>query len=450
VRSTDARFGETLAWRLLSRVRTASATPMPANFIWMLVGHVIYSLCQWLMLTVLAKMGSADMVGNFSGGLAVTAPIIMLANLQLRAVQSTDAQRTYAFGDYRALRLISTAIALAAIAAVAFLNYGTQQAWIIVLVGLAKGAEALSDVHYGLFQQREQMRYIALSLMIRGVLSVLVLAAGVALTGQLLWGVAGMALVWLLVLLIFDVRNGIRLLKREGEAPSAAAQETRRTRRLLSLAKLALPLGIVMMLISLNSNIPRYFVESSLGSSALGYYSALVYLQVAGNTVVLALGQSASPRLAMSFATGNRQKFLRVVLLMLASVLALSAGGLLITLLWGRPILSLLYTPEYGAHATVLSWVMAGAGVLYVESVLGYVVTAMREFKRQVLIHTCGVTALLVLSAVLIPRYGLVGAAQVVMGAAAVRVAIAAGVAVRGSRKRFAAAEAARDESSPY
>ena len=62
------------------------------NFYWTLAGHVVAAGCKWLELTLLAKAGTRDMVGQFAYALALTAPVVMLTNLQLRAVQATDAQ----------------------------------------------------------------------------------------------------------------------------------------------------------------------------------------------------------------------------------------------------------------------------------------------------------------------------------------------------------------------
>ena len=81
------------------------------NFSWTLAGNIIYAACQWGMLIILAKLGSAEMVGQFALGLAITAPIIMFADLNLRHVQATDAQEEYHFRDYLGLRLITTSLA---------------------------------------------------------------------------------------------------------------------------------------------------------------------------------------------------------------------------------------------------------------------------------------------------------------------------------------------------
>src|SRR5947209_3750081 len=73
------------------------------NFQWSLVGSVVYAACQWAIVIVLAKLGSSESVGQFALGFAVAAPVVLLANLQLSALQATDATRAYRFGHYLAL-----------------------------------------------------------------------------------------------------------------------------------------------------------------------------------------------------------------------------------------------------------------------------------------------------------------------------------------------------------
>ncbi len=81
------------------------ATPsLRSNFKWTFTGNVIYAACQWGMLSVLAKAGNAATVGQFALGLAIAAPVFMFSNLQLRAVQATDARSEYEFADYFTLR----------------------------------------------------------------------------------------------------------------------------------------------------------------------------------------------------------------------------------------------------------------------------------------------------------------------------------------------------------
>ncbi len=63
-----------------------------SNFVWTLSGNLVYAACQWGMLVVLARMGNAEMVGQFALALSIITPVLMFTNLQLRSVQATDAR----------------------------------------------------------------------------------------------------------------------------------------------------------------------------------------------------------------------------------------------------------------------------------------------------------------------------------------------------------------------
>src|SRR5690606_33344838 len=64
------------------------------------------------------------------------------------------------------------------------------------------------------------------------------------------------------------------------------------------LYKLIIPLGVISLLYSLNTNVTRYFITYYLDNEILGYFTACAYLMVAGNTIIGAIGQSFCARLA--------------------------------------------------------------------------------------------------------------------------------------------------------
>ena len=369
------------------------------NFSWTFTGHLVYAASQWGMLVLLAKLGSPEMVGQFTLGLAVTAPVIMFTNLQLRQIQATDAKGEYVFRDYLGLRLIATALAFLIIAGITLkAGYRWETSLVILAIALAKAFESISDVFYGLIQQHERMDRIAIALMIKGPLSLLLLGIGVSLTGSVVGGAIGLAVAWGLVLFGWDLRNGRLILKNSShqkeeenllvaDAEPANSQNPLYPRwhgkTLIELLWLALPLGFVMMLISLNTNIPRYFIERYLGERELGIFSAISYLMVAGNMVVSALAQSASPRLAKYYAAGNSTAFRTLLFKLVGVGLMLGAGGVFVAVVAGREILTLLYKPEYAERADLFAWLMVVAGIGYVSSFLGYGITAARYFQVQ-------------------------------------------------------------------
>src|SRR5271165_2677265 len=235
--------------------------------------------CQWGMLIVLAKLGNPEQVGQLALGLAVTGPILLLFSLQLRSIIATDARAEYAFGSYFGLRLFSALAALGVVGIVTLASgYRGASAAIILLCGLAKAVESISDIVFGLLQRHERMTPIAISQAVKGVLALALFAAGFAITRNVAWGVAGQILSWTTILFSYDFPQFARL---HPGSPLAGWQRP----TLARLIHLSLPLGIVMMLISLNASMPRYFVERYRGPAELGIYAAVAYLPIAGTTV---------------------------------------------------------------------------------------------------------------------------------------------------------------------
>jgi O-antigen/teichoic acid export membrane protein len=184
----------------------------------------------------------------------------------------------------------------------------------------------------------------------------------------------------------------------------------------------ALPLGAVLMLVSLNTNLPRYAIERSLGVAELGAFAAVASFVTAGSTIVNALGQAATPRLARHASRREAGEFLRLVAKLAALVLGLGLAGVGCAVVLGEWVLTLAYRPEYAAYNGLLVSVMGAALLGYVAAAMGYAVTAARAFDAQVPMF--GVVALSTACAswVLVPRYGLSGAAMAMGLAAAAQI----------------------------
>jgi hypothetical protein len=101
---------------------------------------------------------------------------MLFASLQLRAVQATDARIEFQFRDYAGLRILMTGIAACVIFGIAGALYRGEMALTIAAFALSKSVESFSDIVYGLWQQRERMDLIAMSLMLRGVLALIAAA----------------------------------------------------------------------------------------------------------------------------------------------------------------------------------------------------------------------------------------------------------------------------------
>jgi O-antigen/teichoic acid export membrane protein len=416
----------------------AAAPRFRTNFIWTLAANVLYAACQWMMLVAMAKFCAPAEVGVFALGLAVTAPVLMLANLQLRSVQATDARGSFRFNEYFVLRLMTTGLSLIFILLLAAMpSRSAGAASAIAIIGCSKCFEALSDVLQGYLQREEQMVVVAKSMMLKGLVSILFLYGAISISPTAQAAALGICAGSALTFAIYDwpMTSRFRAIFDAGRAPAQRS-------RLLSLAWLALPLGVVQGLVSLGANIPRYYLERFAGPKDLGIYSALASLIIAGQTVVSALGNVSSPRLARSFATGKLREYWKLLSGMMAVGLALGAAGVGVSAILGRPLLRLVFRPEYAASSDVLVLLMIAGTVAYLAWFAGFGMTAAREFRGQIPLLAASCLAAWGASVWLVPSRGLHGAALALMLSMSVQLIGAMIILVRIGRGRTGALHA--------
>jgi O-antigen/teichoic acid export membrane protein len=374
-----------------------------ADFSWALSGNMVYWACQWGIILVLAKLGTTVQVGEYALGMAITAPVVVFANFQLRALLASDVADRHSFNQYLSFRVVSLSAALLLIAGIVT---GTQPAGYratILLIGAAQALEFTSDCYYGMMQKYGRMDRVSKSLMIKGPLALLALWAAMYMTGSVAWSLAALVAGRLCVLLLYDSVLGFA----RGAVPfrwdlSAA----------LPLMRVALPLGIISTIGALGANVPRYFIEAHSGSAELGIYAAIASLMSAGSLAISSAGQSILLPVAKACAELDRAKFRGLA----GQVMALGAGlgglALVASAVAGRQVLTTLFRPEYGEHADLLVRLMAVGMVGFIVSGQGYVMTAARSIKPQIPLLLFSALVATGASAVLVPRLGILGAAD--------------------------------------
>jgi O-antigen/teichoic acid export membrane protein len=399
------------------------------NVSWALAGNVFYAVCQWGAVVLLARLGSVEVLGRFALALALTAPVFLLASFQLRSILATDAREQFRFVDYAALRLLAMVASLL-VAALLAPRDSVDTFATVAFVGLSKSFEGLSDVIYGQHQRLDRMDRVARSLALRGAAGLLGIVIGLRTAGTASAAAAGMALAWGLVLLLHDI--GLADL-RDFARNSATALRWSNAPRILSLTRLSFPLGLVLMLVSLQSNIPRYFLEASGGSKALGVFAALSSFLSVGIVMVGALGQSAAPRMSRRFAGGEHSAFLRLVGGVSLAAILVGVIGWIVSVAAGPGLLALLLGEPYRPYSPELVWLMAVGIVAYLASALGYALTAARQIRVQVPMLIVACLAVAGVSFALVPRHGVLGATWALGAGFAVQVLGSLGVLWKSS-----------------
>jgi O-antigen/teichoic acid export membrane protein len=421
-------LGLTPSGTLPLAVQAVRPLSLRSNFAWVVAGNVVYAMCQWGMIIALAKFGNSFMVGQFSLGLAVVTPVLMFSNLNLRAVQATDARRQFRFGDYLRLRVGSTLAGLAVIVAIVrFGAYEQRTAAVILALALAKAIETLSDIHYGLFQLNDRLDHTGRSMILRGALAVVMLSASLYLTRNVFWGCMWVAVAWGVTLLAFDARRGRRLIScTESRAETERAGGPRK----IGLLFLALPLGIVTTIASITFHMPRYFIHAHMGEHELGIFSALAYATASLALVGDSLATSAVPRLARLYADGRWAEYRSLLLRLVAVCGAVGLSGVAAAHCIGTRLLTIFYNADYASRSGVFTVLMAAAALHSAASMLTSGITSARCFGIQVPLYLLVAGATAWGCAQWIPALGLAGAALGVTLGAALRLLLAAAVVV--------------------
>ena len=395
----------------------SSSVPLRRSFSWVLSGNAFYALCQWGLISVLAKLGTTATVGEFALALAITAPVFMLSNLFLRGIQATDARSEFEFSHYFTLRSATTIAGLVIIVGICLaVHHDRTTALVVMLVGCAKAIESFSDVIAGLLQKHERLDQVSVSMMLKGALSIVGFTTAFAYTRSLVVASAALCGMWLMVLISYDVPRARDLLsQREAFISTDLAKE-------LHLAKLAAPVGIVVALGSLGVNIPRYVLERYWGSSELGIFAALAYLVVAVNLVINALAQSAIVRLSRNYADGHTRQYVKLIKQMSLIGAGLPAIGLIIAPVIGRPVLRLLYGPAYASHLNLLMLLIAVSAFSAVAAFVGCGMTSARRFWPQVPVITAALGCGLAVAFATVPKWGAMGAGFALLATSAVQI----------------------------
>jgi O-antigen/teichoic acid export membrane protein len=407
------------------------------NFAWTLTAGLVYALAQWGVLVACARLGTMELLGEFALGLAITAPVMLLARMNLRTLQATDARGAYGFEHYLGLMVLNVlggVLLCCAIALVA--GYSARASLVIALLALAKGFEALSEVFYGALQKAERMGLIARSLIVKSVLSVVFVALALRLTGSAAAAAAALGLSWAVVLFLFDAPA----YRREfgGGWPWGRLWRTPwrdEGVRLKSLLGLASALGITALLGSLRPNVPRYLLEANFGQAELGRYAALAYFTALGGRVVHALGQAVSPRLGRYHAAGDQRRYGRALAGFAGGAVLVGVCAIAGAVLFGRWALTLFYGAAYARNLELFIWLMAAAALEYVCVSLQTGLTAARELKAQALMLTASVVVVALGCAWWVPSRGPIGAAWALALGWFVELAASAWLSVRAWRR---------------
>ncbi len=368
---------------------------------WLLSGNILFAFSQWLMLIMFSHFSSPTQLGYYSYALAITAPIFMLFNLQLRplVVADLNLEKKFSFSEYLSLRLLTTFCAI--IVSLFFIDWNNNLALSIVLIVVfIKSSEAVSDIVYAYYNANKKTKFISKSLTIKSILVTVSSFCILYMMHNIVYALIAMLIGYLLILVFLDIRKNIEHLQEVNVF----------NKNLKKIVQTGLPLGIAVMLVSLQTNIPRYFLEHYSSVELVGVYTILYYFIVIGGIVINSVCQYLSPYFSEFYRDLRIEELKRIIKNAFFIALSLGVAGLVISLFLNDFIIKTIYGKDYLAYAYLLPYIMIAGIFTYLSVVNGYLLTSLKLLKIQMPVFLILVCLTVIYSYLLIPVYGLTGA----------------------------------------
>lgn len=403
-----------------------SPLSLKINFAWTFLGNALVAVCQLGLLTLLLRETSDAVTGQYIIALSISAPVFMFAGLDLRTLQATDSNTEFRFVEYLGLRLISAAAAFVTVPVIALaVGYRGETFAVILGVALGRAFILIGDTFNGLMQKSERMDRVAHSIVLKGLLATVVLGAVVWTTGNLVNAVFAAAVARLAVLAFYDLPLGARLVRdRTPEDDfSLATLRALDLRRLAGLAFRSLPLAFKVMLVSLDTHVTRYFVAGLGTLASVGVFGPIASGAGSATMVGKALNQSVSAKLGRLATSGRRREFGRFVRRLQLLYLAMGFVGVGFILIFGGPLLALV-RPDLLQHQLVLTLVVVSVGLDLQNGIVDMALVAARRIAPLAPACAASVGTSALCCSMLIPMYGLPGAAAAMIIGRIMRMAV--------------------------
>ncbi|RSQ21197.1 hypothetical protein EA713_01215 [Acinetobacter baumannii] len=376
----------------------------------LLSGNILFAFSQWLILIFISHFSDNEAVGAYTYALALVTPVFMLTNLQLRpiVVAEFNLNSNFNYKSYFSLRFYSIFLAILVSFLLSFLS--TSNVWkVVLLLGCIKALEAISDIIYAYYNAQGKTKLISLSLTVKSLSLILIFGSLLYFYNLLNFGLIGVIFIYVLTLLLIDFRN-IGLNKKYFYLNIVDFK---------NIIILALPLGISVMLVALQSNIPRFFLEKFFNLESVGVFSVFYYFIIVGGIVINSICQFISPKFSILFKENKMHELKKITMQAWGMATFLGISGLIVSITLGDFFVNILYGSHYLVWIDILNIIMFAGLFTYLSVVNGYLMTSLGLIKIQLPLFLFLTIFTLVLCWTLIPAYGLLGAAWATVASSA-------------------------------
>jgi O-antigen/teichoic acid export membrane protein len=186
------------------------------------------------------------------------------------------------------------------------------------------------------------------------------------------------------------------------------------------IVKLALPLALSTLFVSLSINMPRLFLSRLASEGTLGVFTVLCYCCFPATMLVSAILQAATPRLARLYRDDPVERYTSLLRRLMLAVGVIAVANWWLIHFLGHTLLETALGAQYATAAGQLDWIAAASGIGFIAAVPATAMNAQRCFRVSLVTCILSCTVAAVAGAKLIPQWVMTGAAVTMMLTSAV------------------------------
>ena len=387
-------------------------------------GNIFHAFSQWAVITLISAFGGNGAAGTYVSALAMTAPVFMFFDLNLRVMRSTDHEFDEVFSSYMGLRFYALVCAIVVSILICLVFYPLRIGIIIPILAYRVG-ESISNLAYGGLQRQQSSHLIGGSLTMKGIAALALLAVIVPLTsGNAIVAACGMAVVSIIWGIFRDLPLAWKINSPETPISKQVVLDgIRNITACKRIAKRAFPLGFDAGISSIALNAPKYSIEYFLGTDILGVYGILAQLAFSMQKLIGAIGHTGVPVLSKQRSQNNRKGFWRLFNRLLGSSIAVGLLSVLGGTLVIPYVMNICLGPDYGDYWLMFSLLLASC-LAGAQRIAGRATQACSRYFAYTMFDVVIFIVSIVASILLVRSYGAFG------GGIALSVAFGVGLVV--------------------
>lgn len=258
------------------------------NYGYNLISAVLNVLSQIAILVYINHIYGLELSGLFSISIAITGPIFMFFNMQLKWLIATE-NSYYRFEEFLLVRILTSTIAVFLGVVFFIFSSDIKLFYFFIFVSSFKFFESISEIPYGFFQKQENFKLISLFSIFKATGIFLILLA------DFYFKLSFNIIFYISILYASSLFFEFFVINRKNKI----VLNNIKIKLILNKIEKYWKYGIVSFFFSLKTNIPRYFL-GAIGLEKLAIFSTLNYLNYGSNLLFSSLGEVSNVKLSKS------------------------------------------------------------------------------------------------------------------------------------------------------